>query len=38
MTMTQVCILAWAVAGLIVVAGLLRFLGPSDERRRETRN
>jgi len=33
MTVTQICILAWAILGLVVVAILLR--GRRDERRRE---
>jgi len=37
MTVTQICIFAWAVLGLIVVAILLRFLGRGDERGRENR-
>jgi hypothetical protein len=38
MTVTQICILAWAILGLIVVAVLLRFGGRSDERTRKTRD
>jgi hypothetical protein len=37
MTVTQTCILAWAILGLVVVAILLRF-GRRDERSRENRN
>jgi len=38
MTVTQICIFAWAILGLVVVAILLRFLGRGDERGRENRN
>ena len=38
MAVTQICILAWAILGLIVVAVLLRLGGRSDERTRETRD
>jgi hypothetical protein len=34
MTVTQTCILAWAILGLVVVALLLRS-GRRDERRRQ---
>jgi hypothetical protein len=35
---SQICILAWAILRLIVVAILLRFSGRRDERGRENRN
>jgi hypothetical protein len=36
MTVTQICILAWAILSLVVVAILLRFGGRSAERTRKT--
>jgi hypothetical protein len=35
MTTTEICILAWAILGMIVVAILLHVGGRKDERRRE---
>jgi hypothetical protein len=37
MTVTQTCILAWAILGLVVVGILLRVGGRRDERGRENR-
>jgi hypothetical protein len=37
MSATQICILAWAILGLIVVAILLRVGGRRDEPGRENR-
>jgi hypothetical protein len=35
MTRTEICILAWAIVGMIVVAILLRVAERKDDRRRE---